>query len=89
MNAIERHKKDRWVNWDHLAEGDDFWDMMEGLDEKRLCEIREQEQMEKLREKGKKRLDSKLSDEYIQKGISQGEPYLKQIQYEQSKKKAV
>ena len=67
-----RPNKDRWVNWDQLTEGEDFWDMLDDLDQKRLGEIREHEQMVKLRKKHMQRL---ANIKYDPEDYQQHEPY--------------
>ncbi len=64
--------RDRWVNWDQLAVGEDFWDMMEEVDERRVGEIKEQRQMEDIRRVHERRLSKMKIDR--EKFMSE-EPY--------------
>ena len=54
--------RDRWINWDALAIGEDFWDTVDELDGERKREIREQRQMEEIRRIHERRLDAKQID---------------------------
>lgn len=53
---------ERWVNWDQLAVGEDFWDMMDELDDKRVGEQREQRQMDEIRRLHERRLSKMKID---------------------------
>ena len=66
--------RSRWVNWDCLAVGEDFWDMLEEIDQTRLGEIREQRQMEGIRRRFESRLQHKISKKFICDGVAT-EPY--------------
>ncbi len=79
---------DRWVNWERIPHGEDFWDMIEDIDKKRLLEIREEKQMADLRRKSEINLDKKFTPEFIAKGV-ETDPYFAQINYTANKKKEV
>ena len=49
-------RNNRWVNWDQLSIGEDFWDVLDDVDEKRIQEIKEEKQMSEIRRTHEKRL---------------------------------
>lgn len=56
LPRLEAARRDRWVNWDQMAVGEDFWDLVDEVDAERCGAIREQRQMEDIRRVHERRL---------------------------------
>jgi HD superfamily phosphodiesterase len=54
--------RDRWQNWDQLSVGEDFWEMLEDLDCRRLTEFKAQLQAEHIQAQQVRRLSKKKID---------------------------
>ncbi len=62
--------KSRWINWELVPNGEDFWDMMEEIEKKKQIDLKAEQQDKEIKRKFSKRLDHKITDKYIADGVA-------------------